>query len=405
MVYLIVLILILAGIYWYDYRNNTRGKIILYAIICLSLILIAGLRYRLGSDTPQYIKFFNNIHDLNHLSDMDYQRSRYAPGFVFLSALCKSIYNDVTLLFIVEAIIVNIAVFYFFWKNSKHCFFAILLYYLMLYTLFNMEIMREAIAVSIALFAWPFFKKGNWLLWYSAAILANFFHFSASIMLFLPLICLPGIKQIFILGKRTIWIWLLVCVIGFAIHTAFFRYIQLLALSDSISDRAQAYEKNILGSSYFSIIGILTYAMQFLIYPVVALWLIQKKKQRNISKQEFNKIDALVLASTYILILTFFIPILGRFNNYLIPFSLLVLSDWIFSPIKINRKIYKTNLISWFIIFVPLFIINARDKLFTDVNKSGTIKLYSLYYPYKSVLDMEKDENRERAIRLLRRKF
>lgn len=267
-----------------------------------------------------------------------------------------------------------------------------------------MEIMREAISVSIALLAWPFFKKGNWLLWYGAAFLANLFHFSASILFFLPIICLPYVKKLFTLGRQTIWVWLLVVIIGLVIHTAFFRYIQILNFSETINERAQDYSRNLLGSSYFSIIGILTYLIPYVLYPIVAIYMLHRRQIKE-GENKFDKLTALVLASTYITILTFYVPILNRFNNYLIPFSLLIISNWVFSIVKVKGKNIKLGFVYWFLIFLPMFVIITRDKYLTYASKRDSVRLYSLYYPYKSIFDKEKDEARERGIRQLRRKF
>ena len=406
MIYLIILILIFYGVYRYDYRRNSDGKLLLWIVICLLMIIIAGLRYRLGGDTVQYISFYKNLHGITQLSDSDFTRSRFAPGFIVFASLCKAITDDIALLQTIVATIVNTVLFYFFWKNSKNCFFAILLYYFFLYTIFSMELMREALTVSIFLMAWPFFRDGKWLYWYLFSLLALTIHVSASIMLVLPFICLPFIRELFVLGKRTWFIWLGLIALAFSIYQLFFKYIEFLAITDSMMERSQAYQKNVLGGANFNINGIISYLIQYLLYPVGALYCIQAtKRNEGIKNHGFNKFYAFVLICSYISLLTLFINILGRFNNYFLPFALLIVSDWVFSKIILWHKKIKLGFVYWIIIVLPLFAVHARDHYFNDVTKSGSIKFYSLYYPYNSILDPEKDADREKAIKNLRKRY
>lgn len=403
MIYLIPFILICFGIYAYDYKHASRNKLLCWLAIYIFLVVIAGLRYRLGGDTVFYVRNFNNTHTITNLSQIDFESSRFAPGFIVLVSLCKSISNEFYVLQLVVAFIVNTSIFYFFKKYSRNPFFSLLLYYVFLYIPFSMEILRESIAVSICLLAWPFFKDSKWIWWYLCALLAFQFHVSASIMFVLPLICVKGIRQIFIFDKR-IWIFIATCVVlGATLNALFFKYIEFIALTESAMERAQTYKESSLGGATYNLVGMLSYAIQYVVYPYFALYCIKYKLVKK--KNEFNKLIALVIFSGYIAIFTLFIGIVGRFNNYLLPFVFLILSDWIFDGIKIGSKRIKLWFGYWIIIFLPLFVLHSYNHYFSPANKSGSIKFYSLYYPYSSYIDQTEDEGRERAIRYLRKKF
>lgn len=62
---------------------------------------------------------------------------------------------------ICQAILVNIILFWFIKRNTKNIFFAVLIYYVFLYTNFMCEVMREACAVSMFLLSWEYFKRIN----------------------------------------------------------------------------------------------------------------------------------------------------------------------------------------------------------------------------------------------------
>ena len=58
MVYLIVLVILLLLTVHYDINGKTKYRNQWYSAITIILILIAGLRFRLGDDTLNYIYMF-----------------------------------------------------------------------------------------------------------------------------------------------------------------------------------------------------------------------------------------------------------------------------------------------------------------------------------------------------------
>ena len=406
MPYVVVLILILFGIYWYDYRNEKLGRLFYWVIICLFLICIGGLRYRLGQDTITYIGDYNSLHPLSQLRADDFERTRFAPGFVILSSIFKQFTPEFTWFQFFQSAVVNSVLFYFFYKHSRHIFFCALVYFFYLYFLFTFQVMRESLAVCIFLLSWRFFREGKWLLWYLCSIVAFFFHMSALVMFFLPLICLPGIRQFFIFGKRTWFVGIGVFIFGIVVQAILFKYLELIAFSASMLERIKNYEHNYLGGSILNLGGMVGILFQYICYPLLALYFLQKRKLlsgRNIYR--FDKFNALVLMSVFVAIFSISVTIFGRFNNYFFPFAILALGDWIFGYLKINRKSVRLRLIYWIIIFLPMFCFHISGTYFTDMNRSGTLKAYMVYYPYTSVLDRDLDPKTEKAINYIRRKI
>lgn len=409
MIYLFPLILILTGVFNFDYRGLQRGKLLLWAIICISLIFIAGFRFRIGVDTVQYMNYYDHINNLHNLGPIDFQKTRYAPGYVIFASLCKSLTDEILLMQIIVATFLNISVFIFFWRNTNHCFFAAFLYLFFLYFALNMEVMRESIAVGFFLFAWPCLKVGKLFRYYILVIIATLFHISAVVLLLLPVIFLPGIRSIFTFGMRTWYIGALVLLMGFTLRYFLFDFIQLISINDKMTELANKYAQNDLGGlKTLNIFGILNTIFIYVVYPCIALSFLKKYQIGNQSGsytgtriQYFNKIEILCVLSIYISLLSVSVIILGRFNNYFMFFSYLIVSDWIFSDLKFSHKKVRLRFGNWAIIFLPLFLFSIYSYYFSNVNRDGSLKTYMKYFPYASVFDRDLDPDREKVYRYI----
>lgn len=405
MIYLIVLILILAGIFMYDYRHMQRGRLLYWIILLVFFICVAGFRYRMGMDSIMYENYFNwGQHPITQLNASDFQKSRFAPLFIILAGLAKSISDDFMVLQFIVSIIVNCTIFYFLYKNTKHIFFALLLYYVNLYLNLNMEVLREALAVSVFLLAWPFFRDGKWWAYYGMCFVAILCHISAFVLFFLPLCCLPGVNWFFKVGTRTWIICLVLLVAAFAVNQIFFQLIQKIAFTENMMERAQVYSKTDLGGNTLNILGILSHLIKFFIYPFPCLFLLHsiKKKKGDDLPVSFQRLETMSLMGIYVGMLTVAIAIFSRYNNYFLFFVFVVMADCYLSNIKINNKKIKLGFLGWTLLFIPYFGTVIYTGLFNKINKDGTLKNYMMYFPYTDAFNKDLDINRERLIKYKR---
>lgn len=402
MIYLIPMLLMVVGIYLYDYRQQERGKILLWILLLIILVCIAGFRYRMGIDSIKYENYYHwQQHTLAELRADDFKDTRFAPGYVILSTICRTITYEFMLMQFVVSIAINSVVFYFFWKNTRHIFTAVLIYYFFLYLNLNMEVIREALAVSVFLLAWPFFRDGKWWAWYGMSILAFMFHLSAIFMFVLPVICLPGVKWLFQFGTRSIFVCIGILVLGYAVNYLFFDFIKLIAFTENMAERAEVYSKTDLGGNKLNIMGIIIHLILYVIYPLTALYFVAKS--RNEKDERWRKFEMMVLMSVYISILNIPIEIFTRYKNYFGFFSFVIMADWFFSILTVNYKKVRLGALSWYLILVPLLGIRFYSGMLGNFNKSGSIKNYNMYYPYSNVFDQEIDPQREKAISYSRR--
>ena len=73
MIYLIVIILLLLLSFRYDINGKTEGREQCYLAMLVIFILIAGLRWRLGVDTPNYLdSFYHRYPTQDHFSFENY---------------------------------------------------------------------------------------------------------------------------------------------------------------------------------------------------------------------------------------------------------------------------------------------------------------------------------------------
>lgn len=397
MIYLIIIVTIIILSYRYDYCKKETGKKVWIFALFIILICVSGLRYRLGTDSVRYETYYKTIPFLWELNDSYFLKMRFEPGFVLLMSFCRGITSDFTLFQFIHAIILNSAVFTFFYKNTRHCFLGILFYCIILYIPLNFEVLRESLAIACFLFAWPYFKNNNLLGYYLLILLAISFHVGATICLFCPLFLLPGFNYVFSFGKRTFFVCIIVLAAGFIINLLFFDMVKMLTFSATLADRATAYSKNELGGMTFNLAGALGVSIRWVVYPALALFLITHLKTQ-MNRSDLKHLEVMVLMSIYIGLATIPISIWYRFNNYFYFFTILAISLASFERYNLNNKIYKFSFFYWCLFLFPLIALQIKGQM-APVNFSGSLKAYMTYYPYASRLNPVEDRNREAVFR------
>lgn len=406
MIYFIIFLLLLGLSYFYDYKGQRRGYEISFYLVLVVFILFAGLRYKVGGDTGTYMKFFDRLPPLSSIKAVDFASTRFAPGFVVFTSTIKNFTGDVVWFQLIHSLIVNSVIFFFLRRNCKHLFFALFLFFNYLYLYLLFEQVRESLAVAIFLLFWPAFKKKIWWQWYIGAFLAFMMHVSAFILFLLPLIYLPGIRKVFTFGKRTLWICLGVFIMAIVIQKTLFRYVEMISVTETMMDRVQAYGE-MERSGGFNLNHIIGSIIQFIAYPLIALFYLNKKRTiRNIENDTSEpepKEDMMALMSVYISIFSIFVGILIRYNNYFFIFAIILMSNWAFTQVNNVKSGIRIGYLYWVFIFLPMLGFNFYSTYYASVNRNGTLKAYMMYYPYYSVLDPQEDHNRQRTIVYVRR--
>lgn len=404
MIYIFIVLILIFLIFHYDYQGHRKNRKHWFNIILILLILIAGLRYRLGSDTVTYSESFIDNPDLLEYWNFDFESTRFGRAYIFICAIFRTFSENFIPLQFALAIFYNVVILKFFYKNTENVFTAIFLYFITYYLYFNMEILRETCAICVFLLGWKYFVRSDWTKYYIYVGIAILFHPSAAILLFLPLSKLKIMKPFFSLNWFSLLSLAGVYVIGIAISIKFFDLIRLagIATADNYVD---IYENSDFygGGISLNIKGIIAFIMSKIAYPLFAVSIIYSYRFRNSTLQEAAYKEALVIMLfwyVYILLLSSSIVLLSRFANYFSLFYILGLSDIVFQRIKINKKYLRLSFFTWALFLSPIIYLPISGYF----APSGVNQIPSIhkYYPYSSVLDPTLDREREQIYSLRR---
>jgi len=283
----------------------------------------------MAPDSVAYMDNFKNlIVPLSELNMESFTESRYQPFWILINSFCKS-FGSYVLLQIICAYILNICVFYFFKKTTTKIFTCILFYFLVDYFYFNMEIVRESLAIGIFLLAMIKYNEKKIFKAYLLIFIAFLFHHFAAILFIVPL---------FLTDRISLKYKLLFLV---SILLFLFSLGSPLALIEPYLDKFSTLDVSVYDLADFdiSLFGYIYTA--FKIIPIVVVIFIYRK--RDIPNIYFKKKTLYLLSFLYIFIMIIritTIPFIERFSNYFIFFVILLLTGAMFDIIeKKNGKI------------------------------------------------------------------
>ncbi len=395
MLYISILILLFILSYHYDYCSASKGKITWYVLTLIIFILIAGLRYRLGVDAIRYENGYLDMPTLSELADFDFDSTRYAPGYVVFHAIARSISDEWVAMQFLQAIYVNGVIFWFFYRYSRKIFFCIIIYALSLYFNFMCEVMRESCAVATLLLAWPYFTKGKWIHYYALAIISVLFHTSAFITLLLPILYLPKIRNIFMIGKHTVFILIGAYIVGSVVGYALTDYLKIFYFIDGMENNVDNYANDDLSSQILNINGIISCLISRCIYPYLAVSYIKRRVKSMKTHNVANTLNFMVGICLICAVLSIPISIFYRYNNYFFPFAIATIGNWVYSNRPISMVKLNFKYATWLLIFVPFFFLTTYR--YFQIKNDMNIYEEARYYPYSSIIEKSNDPARTRV--------
>lgn len=320
-IYIILMFICLISGILFDLNRRKKVKNIFCLLMFILLTIISGFRsINVGIDTYQFCYNYEIIAKLeNYASALS--ATRYEKGFVTLCYFLSRISEDYQFLLIVTSVIIFASVVYFIKNNSKNIPLSFYLFITLNFFGMYMNVMRQAIAISIILIAYEFFlKKKKNIRFLICVILATFFHRSALIALIIPII----IKIKF----RPRWI-----IFSFIFGTVFF-----LAGPKIISFIANmiGYGGYITKLDYFSS----NYFGALLLFVVnLFLFIFCYFKRKNFNEYEMNLLKISFVA-LIISLCTIKISIIGRISEYFNIFNVILISNAITYVKKSKDRIY-----------------------------------------------------------------
>lgn len=229
---------------YYGTKNQKQRKW-LYIIGCLGLFLVVGLRSNnTGNDTQGYVNRFLNDRSLDW-SEIAIVHTEEL-GFYYFIKLIGCITDEPYIFLLITALVSLIGVFDLIWRNSKSPVLSLFLYITLGNFFFVLTGIRQAIAMSICMFAVRFVqerKLGRFVLlvWVAAQ-----FHHSAYIFLVMYFL---GVRRVNILSMITNIIVTIM---------AYFSYENLLEFANDILDYDYGVEETGNGFIFFAILLIIS---------------------------------------------------------------------------------------------------------------------------------------------------
>lgn len=387
MIYLIVLFILFIPVILFDVAGIKKGINGWYFLEFIILVLLAGLRYRVGGDTLFYMSFFDSYPKLNELTDFDFVLAEFNPLWYVFNAFTKFIHDDFTTFQIFHAIVVNSIFFWFFRKYSNYFFTAIFIYFFGYYCYFNMEILREILAISFLMLSIPFLNKRNYFMYYLLSVVALFFHYSAVFMFFIPLF-----QYLF---NNISWKQLSIfsVVIGIILSTVNIipAILNLFSFNELVAFKLETYlePKVNLNNILFFYGSIL---------PIIILLYVNDKRDILFN---IEKIKGLVVIYAILMVFSaFYHTVFSRLANYIVPFYIIFLIDSFYLIVKE----YKLSLHTFYIktaLFIVLFF-QSYYYLRDQSEYYPGARFYMIFYPYYSVFNPTIDQERESFLGNLR---
>lgn len=389
MIYLLIGLYIIFLSYYYDFRHHKNGRQFHFYAILLVLILLAGFRYRLGIDSIRYAMGYQDLPNLSQLANFKFEEHKYDPLYLLLASLCRTISNEFWVMQMAQAALVNFILFRFFKKNTSNVFFAILIYYIVLYIAYMCETMRESCAIAMMLLGWEYIKDDKRLGFIVFSVLAFLFHSSSIILAIVCFFVITGYHKRISFSRSTIIAAFLVLVLASVVQVVFADVLEYIAFTDRLADKAEEHLSGGHFSSKLNLLGIFLVAISYGVVPYICAMTLRGTKYSK-SLEFFLIVEMFCAAFSYP------IAIFYRYMNYFMPFVILAICK------TLSMRSYTVPFIGtlrtatfnlWLLLIFPFAFSRANYMLRND---AGTeIKTYARYYPYDSIFTKETDRDRE----------
>lgn len=385
MVYLAALVLILIPFVRFDILKKNGNEKLWYYICLSALTLIAGLRYRVGGDTLGYMIHFNTYPNVVKIFTFNFKGAYYMPLWYVYNAIFKSLGDNFYVFQIVQALLVNLAFFRFFKRYSKHFFAVLLVYFVGYYLFYNTETLRSALCVALFLEAYPFLEKKKYHWYFLLSLIAVGFHISAAFLFIVPLFRFIKKENFIFCIVTGVVILLMACLINIKSiiesvniqATTGFRYY--------LMSRLNSYANSMPQLSKYYLFDQLTICI-----PILGVMLI-----RHVFGYDNDR--RFGVAAMMMVIIQFgslFHNVIGRFNDYLIPFMLVYMANTLLDNRDDIAK-NKSGLTLAILTVISFFGVVTIKYCRNQNSLCEGSHIYDRYIPYRSIFNEQKHVKRE----------
>ncbi len=382
MIYLLILSVLILLAFRYDVCDKRGGRDFWYNMMLFVFILVAGLRWRIGIDTPPYIyRFYHECPSLENWS-LDGFSLTDSPLYDLVCSIVKSLGGKFYIVQLIHASFINILIFHFIKKYTRYIFTTLFFYALLCYTTYNMEIMRGSLSIVICLFANDYILEKKWIKGYSLYVIALLFHAQTIVMFILPL---------FFFLRFNKW-GFLACIgafmIGKIIMEVMVDYMFLIETDEGLANKVSVYaESDTYGTQNAGFI-FQFYQMYMPIIYIILSFLFLKCR---CAYSKVLKLEPFLLIGVCFLLVRTNLEIAYRYVDFYKIYFALLFSEFF---VEIIKKSNRLNVVlayvrSW-IVFIPfVYVFGVRQYM---IDGKG---LKYRYVPYSSVIDRSISKERE----------
>lgn len=324
--------------------NKKKRRYIIFAFGCLALVSMLR-NYTVGRDlTSHYYSSFLRIIETpwNQLDTLGYE-----TGYVYFYKLIGILSSDPQVMIAVHALFVIGVSGWFIYRNSDDVVLSTFIFVATNTWFMYMNIMRQAMAVSICLIAVEILKNKDWkfkryILYFLIVLLATQFHSSAMIMFLFPILDKIKFKQAQIIVSAVIMF------VSFIFYDKIFSVISKFL--GGKRDYAEYYSSSGSAINIISIYFVLLYILFFALGCIMIVYYnnnAPKRTELRTAKEKSCQLsDSLLLYAVLALIICRItglrINIMSRMTFYFLPF-LWILAPRALSKLQLasNRKIIK----------------------------------------------------------------
>lgn len=369
MIYILVLLIILLLSFRFELKTIKPSKRA-FLFVFFVLVMVAGFRYRVGSDTLIYMDEYETRFSII--------KDKYLFGWYWFMSLCKYLNLSFYVVQIIIALIINAGVFCFFRRYfPQYLFSGLLIYYVTLYPGWNFEVLRQAICVSLFFYSLQFLEAKKYLKYYIIVLVACTIHETSLLLLFVPIVMRIQISKKLLIVFASLF--LIVALFAPYIQNVVMEYALILA---PFQDKAAYYFRDVdTGASN----NLFNYIFNIILNVGIPLFVIWRNCQlKNIN----NIVVSLVVLSFFTYALSLMLPMMYRLNYFFLLPNLMMFI-YLFDNLAkktLNRRFLYFSLLILFLIF--------KSRAYFVIDKGGT-PVYVHYYPYYSILNEQRVPARE----------
>lgn len=388
MIYLVILAILIILCYIYDIQGYDNKKaIIWFRFILVVFVLLAGLRWRVGGDTVNYLyDYYYLTPDISHCTYEDFFRRE--PLFALLNITVKSLGCRFYVVQIIQAVIVNALIFKYIRRATDYPFAALIFYFVWRYVFLNFEEMRAGISVAISLFANDYMINGKWRKSLLLYLLASLFHYSSILLLF------TSVLSFLKINKSIVVIIIISFFGGIVVQHYLGDFLFLFEVNDQVYGKMQNFtESEYDFSQTINWKGFVGAKFPYIFYSLFSFYYISKYPDKG-KAQNILKYQPFVILGIVWVMISISIPISFRFTRFYEMYFILYFSYAFVELIRRNKRMGSLAFVRAFLLYFPCLFIMVHyyfDK--PNIMKGESFTNYNRYIPYRSIFD--RGENHE----------